>query len=118
MALARSRWAAGGEFLGRPAAFNRAAVLDAAYMARPPARFHLAQMHIDDAIRVFLRRGFRVPGEAAHVIHRLMQNPTAFANADVAYVLAFSIIMLNTDAHSTMLKGRKRVSIIVSPPPS
>ncbi len=28
-------------------------------------------------------------------------NPNAFANADTAYVLAYSVIMLNTDLHSS-----------------
>ena len=34
------------------------------------------------------------------------QNDTegVFANADTAYVLAYSLIMLNTDAHSSQIK--------------
>ena len=33
-------------------------------------------------------------------------NPNIFASADVAYVLAYSVIMLNTDAHSPMVKHK------------
>ncbi|KAK8937385.1 Brefeldin A-inhibited guanine nucleotide-exchange protein 1 [Platanthera zijinensis] len=69
--------------------------------------------HLDfgDAIR-FLLRGFRLPGEAQK-IDRIMEkfaeryckcNPTAFISADTAYVLAYSVILLNTDAHNNMVK--------------
>lgn len=53
-------------------------------------------------------QGFRLPGEAQK-IDRLMEkfaerfvkcNPGSFKSADVAYVLAYSVIMLNTDAHN------------------
>ena len=56
--------------------------------------------------------GFRLPGEAQK-IDRLMEkfaerfvncNPEAFKSADVAYVLAYSVIMLNTDAHNPQVK--------------
>ena len=33
-------------------------------------------------------------------------NPASFKSADVAYVLAYSVIMLNTDAHSPMVKTK------------
>lgn len=55
--------------------------------------------------------GFRLPGEAQK-IDRLMEkfaerfvccNPESFKSADVAYVLAYSVIMLNTDAHNTQV---------------
>ncbi|CRK36309.1 hypothetical protein BN1708_019981, partial [Verticillium longisporum] len=35
-----------------------------------------------------------------------MGNPNAFANADTAYVLAYSVILLNTDLHSTKIARR------------
>ena len=56
--------------------------------------------------------GFRLPGEA-WMIDRLMEkfaahyvscSPDAFKSADVAYVLAYSVIMLNTDAHNPQVK--------------
>lgn len=58
--------------------------------------------------------GFRLPGEAQK-IDRLMEkfaerfvncNPEAFKSADVAYVLAYSVIMLNTDAHNPQVKAK------------
>eukprot|EP00889_Picochlorum_renovo_P003418 jgi/Picre1/30448/NNA_005812.t1 len=70
-------------------------------------------LEFDKAIRSFLS-GFRLPGEAQK-IDRLMEkfaeryvrcNPDAFKSADVAYVLAYSVIMLNTDAHNPMVKKK------------
>jgi brefeldin A-inhibited guanine nucleotide-exchange protein len=70
-------------------------------------------MELDEAIRAFLA-GFRLPGEAQK-IDRLMEkfaerfcraNPGSFKNADTAYVLAYSVIMLNTDAHNPGVKQK------------
>ncbi|KAF9115357.1 Brefeldin A-inhibited guanine nucleotide-exchange protein 2 [Mortierella sp. AM989] len=70
-----------------------------------------------DALRMFLQT-FRLPGESQK-IDRLMEkfadrycetNPKVFANADTAYTLAFSVIMLNTDQHSDNVKRRMDVS--------
>lgn len=36
----------------------------------------------------------------------LLHNPEVFANADCAYVLAYSTIMLNTDLHNPQIKKR------------
>ncbi|KAL6762063.1 hypothetical protein V8C86DRAFT_3013062 [Haematococcus lacustris] len=87
--------------------------------------FHIRVMHayvdnldfvdveFDTAIRLFLS-GFRLPGEAQK-IDRLMEkfaerylkcNPTSFKSADVAYVLAYSVIMLNTDLHNPQVKKK------------
>lgn len=66
--------------------------------------------------------GFRLPGEAQK-IDRLMEkfaerfvncNPEAFKSADVAYVLAYSVIMLNTDAHNPQVKVKmsQQVSLL------
>jgi brefeldin A-inhibited guanine nucleotide-exchange protein len=68
-----------------------------------------------DALREFLQ-AFRLPGEAQKIdrfmlkfAHRYVTgNPNAFANADTPYVLAYSVILLNTDLHST--KVMKRMS--------
>ncbi|KAL7590051.1 hypothetical protein Lser_V15G39977 [Lactuca serriola] len=66
-----------------------------------------------EALRFFLR-GFRLPGEAQK-IDRIMEkfaeryckcNPNSFTSADTAYVLAYSVIMLNTDAHNSMVKDK------------
>ncbi|KOM47940.1 hypothetical protein LR48_Vigan07g164400 [Vigna angularis] len=75
--------------------------------------FNFQDMEFDEAIRVFLQ-GFRLPGEAQK-IDRIMEkfaeryckcNPKAFSSADTAYVLAYSVIMLNTDAHNPMVKNK------------
>ncbi|CAN0458288.1 unnamed protein product, partial [Ectocarpus sp. 8 AP-2014] len=64
-------------------------------------------MRFDDAIRHYLS-GFRLPGEAQKIDRMMekfserfcLQNPTVFPSADTAFILAFSIIMLNTDLHN------------------
>ncbi|CAI9269082.1 unnamed protein product [Lactuca saligna] len=67
-------------------------------------------MKFHTAIREFLK-GFRLPGEAQK-IDRIMEkyaerycadNPGLFKSADTAYVLAYAVIMLNTDAHNPMV---------------
>lgn len=71
-----------------------------------------AKRRFVDALRSFLQH-FRLPGEAQKIDRFMLkfaeryttQNPNAFANADTAYVLAYSVIMLNTDQHSAKLKG-------------
>jgi len=76
-------------------------------------------MDFGEAIRYYLR-GFRLPGEAQK-IDRIMEkfaeryckcNPDSFTSADTAYVLAYSVIMLNTDAHNTMVKDKVRQMIV------
>lgn len=67
-----------------------------------------------DSLRQFLQ-SFRLPGEAQKIDRFMLKfaerymtgNPGAFANADTAYVLAYSVILLNTDQHSTKMKGRR-----------
>ena len=67
-----------------------------------------------DALRRFLQ-SFRLPGEAQKIDRFMLKfaeryisgNPNAFANADTAYVLSYSVIMLNTDQHSSKLKGAR-----------
>ncbi|EFE40257.1 hypothetical protein TRV_05013 [Trichophyton verrucosum HKI 0517] len=67
-----------------------------------------------DALRDFLQ-SFRLPGESQKIDRFMLkfaqryvtQNPNAFASADAAYVLAYSVILLNTDLHSTKMKGRR-----------
>ncbi|KAJ6733344.1 SEC7 DOMAIN-CONTAINING PROTEIN-RELATED [Salix koriyanagi] len=75
--------------------------------------FDFQGLDFDEAIRVFLQ-GFRLPGEAQK-IDRIMEkfaeryckcNPKVFSSADTAYVLAYSVILLNTDAHKPMVKNK------------
>ncbi|CEP02255.1 unnamed protein product (mitochondrion) [Plasmodiophora brassicae] len=100
-----------GEFLGGHQPFNR----EVLYAYVDIMSFH--DSHIDTALRKFLQ-GFRLPGES-QIIDRMMEkfaerycacNPGAFSTADCAYVLAYAIIMLNTDAHNPMLKDKDRMS--------
>lgn len=66
-----------------------------------------------DALRHFLQ-AFRLPGESQKIDRFMLKfanryvtgNPNAFANADTAYVLAYSVIMLNTDQHSRQVVKR------------
>ncbi|OWM73823.1 hypothetical protein CDL15_Pgr015123 [Punica granatum] len=107
------------QFLRNTASLDKAMIGD--YLGQHE-EFPLAVMHayvdsmkfsgmkFDIAIREFLK-GFRLPGEAQK-IDRIMEkfaerycadNPGLFANADTAYVLAYAVIMLNTDAHNPMV---------------
>ena len=48
-----------------------------------------------------------VPASCRAVLRCLCTDrQVAFANADTGYVLAYSIIMLNTDAHNPMVKNK------------
>ncbi|KAH8595996.1 hypothetical protein B0O99DRAFT_510628 [Bisporella sp. PMI_857] len=66
-----------------------------------------------DALREFLQ-SFRLPGESQKIDRFMLKfanryvagNPNAFANADTAYVLSYSVIMLNTDLHSSKIINR------------
>lgn len=57
-------------------------------------------------------QSFRLPGEAQKIDRYMLKfaekyttgNPEVFANADTAYILAFSVILLNTDAHNPQVK--------------
>lgn len=80
--------------------------------------FQFAGLVFDDAIRQF-QSGFRLPGEAQK-IDRIMekfaerftrQNFDVFPSADTAFILAFSIIMLNTDLHSPNIKEEKKMTL-------
>jgi len=68
------------------------------------------------AMRNFLA-DFRLPGEAQKIDrmmekfaeHFFIQNPDIFTTPDTAFILAFSVIMLNTDLHSPQIKEEKRM---------
>lgn len=67
-----------------------------------------------DALRRFLQ-SFRLPGEAQKIDRFMLKfaeryitgNPNAFANADTAYVLCYSVIMLNVDQHSKKIRSAR-----------
>lgn len=76
-----------------------------------------SMMTFDQAIRHFLR-GFRLPGEAQK-IDRIMekfaeryylQHRDQFASADMAFILAFSTIMLQTNLHNPAIRDDKRMT--------
>uniref|UniRef100_A0A7S1B9D9 SEC7 domain-containing protein n=1 Tax=Corethron hystrix TaxID=216773 RepID=A0A7S1B9D9_9STRA len=79
--------------------------------------FNFEGMVFDEAIRPMLA-GFRIPGEAQK-IDRIMekfaeryclQNPTVFSVPDAAFVLAFSVMMLQTDLHNPAIKEERRMT--------
>ncbi|KAF2861619.1 hypothetical protein K470DRAFT_256750 [Piedraia hortae CBS 480.64] len=96
-----------GEFLGEGDEYNikiMHAFLD---------QMDFSRTRFVDALRRFLQ-SFRLPGEAQKIDRLMLKfaeryttgNPSAFANADTAYVLGYSVIMLNTDQHSAQVKQR------------
>jgi brefeldin A-resistance guanine nucleotide exchange factor 1 len=74
------------------------------------ASFDFHDIRFDAAIRLFLE-SFRLPGEAQKIDriincfgnHYYEANPSLFRSADAAYVLAYSVIMLNTDRHNAQV---------------
>lgn len=78
-------------------------------------------MQFVEALRQFLQL-FRLPGEAQKIDRFMLKfaerfvngNPGVFANADTAYVLAYSVIMLNTDLHSPQIKLRMTVELFIA----
>jgi len=65
------------------------------------------------ALRKFLQC-FLLPGEAQQIDRLMLKfaeryvvtNPSTFANADTAYILAYSAIMLNVDQHNKKVKRK------------
>ncbi|KAJ3239358.1 guanine nucleotide exchange protein for ADP-robosylation factor [Chytriomyces hyalinus] len=96
-----------GEFLGEPAEEN------VAIMHAFVDHQDFASVPFVTALRNFLQR-FRLPGEAQKIDRYMLkfaerfvlQNPGKFSSADTAYVLAYSVIMLNTDQHNAQVKKR------------
>ncbi|KAK1748623.1 ARF guanine nucleotide exchange factor [Skeletonema marinoi] len=64
-------------------------------------------MDFDEAIRYYLS-GFRLPVFAARYTD---QNSKIFPTPDAAFILAFSIIMLNTDLHNPAIKEDRKMTI-------
>ncbi|KAK9841755.1 hypothetical protein WJX81_000904 [Elliptochloris bilobata] len=84
------------------------------------ATFDFAGLSFDMAIRVYLE-SFRLPGEAQK-INRIMESfgkayhaqcPALFKNADAVYILAYSVILLNTDQHNSQVKKKMTVDEFV-----
>lgn len=75
------------------------------------------EQRFDEAIRHYLS-GFRLPGEAQKIDRMMekfaerfcLQNPSVFPSADTAFILSFSIIMLNTDLHNPSVREDKKMT--------
>jgi hypothetical protein len=104
-----------GEVLGGPDAANRE------ILQLFVAHFEFANLSFEAAFRQFLSK-FQIPGEA-QMIDRVMEqfgrkfyndNPSLFSCADTVYVLAFSTLMLHTDAHHPNVKQRMSLEDFVT----
>ena len=103
-----------GQYIGRSKDFNKAVLNAFTHW------LDLTEASYIDAIRLFLN-SFRLPGEAcmidpimekfAEVYFKILADHRPepeqfFKNADAAYVLSYSIMMLNTDLHHPEVKER------------
>lgn len=104
-----------GDYLGREREYENGFCLEV--LSEYVDEMNFAGMAFDQSIRFFLK-GFRLPGEAQK-IDRLMekfaeryylQNRDTFASADMAFILAFSTIMLQTNLHNPAIRDDKRMT--------
>jgi len=74
-------------------------------------------LEFDHALRLLLSR-FKLPGEAQQ-IERIVNifavvyhadNPKVFPDEDTPFILAYSLLMLNTDAHSSMVPQKNKMT--------
>ncbi|ETV92752.1 hypothetical protein, variant 1 [Aphanomyces invadans] len=82
--------------------------------------FNFDGMPLVDALRTFLS-AFRLPGEAQQIdriletfathVYAECRERDLFGCVDVAYLLSFSIIMLNTDLHNANIRPEKKMSV-------
>ncbi|EGV59934.1 Sec7-domain-containing protein [Yamadazyma tenuis ATCC 10573] len=80
-----------------------------------------ANMSFVDAMRTFLQ-AFRLPGEAQKIDRFMLKfaeryvsgNSGILANAESAYVLSYSVILLNTDLHSPQIKKRMTLESFIA----
>lgn len=71
-----------------------------------------AGLDFDSSLRMLLQ-SFRLPGEAQKISrivesfasHYFRQCSGVFRNADAAFILSYSIILLNTDLHNKQVRG-------------
>ncbi|CAJ0627581.1 11413_t:CDS:10 [Entrophospora sp. SA101] len=97
-----------GDFLSKPSNFE---ILKAFVKL-----FNFQGRRIDEAMREMLE-SFRLPGEAQQ-IERIMETfaityfatkPAEIASQDATFVLAYSVIMLNTDLHNPQVRRRMTI---------
>ncbi|XP_054724143.1 IQ motif and SEC7 domain-containing protein 1-like isoform X2 [Uloborus diversus] len=105
-----------GEYLGNLQSSFNMAVLECFVQ-----ELDLAGMQVDVALRKF-QTFFRMPGEAQKIerlvevfSHRYIDCnhdiASKFHNPDTVFVLAFAIIMLNTDLHTPNMKAERRMKL-------
>ncbi|EPS71757.1 hypothetical protein M569_02992, partial [Genlisea aurea] len=96
-----------GEFLSRRDEFSTQVLRDFA------KSFDFHDMNLETALRTFLET-FRLPGESQKILRVLEafsesfyeQCSKIFVSKDVAFLLSYSLVMLNTDQHSLQVKNR------------
>ncbi|GAA5807553.1 hypothetical protein MFLAVUS_000918 [Mucor flavus] len=96
-----------GEYLGEGDAEN------IAIMHAFVDEMDFTDMNFTDALRLFLQ-AFRLPGEGQKIDRFMLKfaeryvhgNVGIFSNAETAYVLAYSVVMLNTDLYNPQNKHR------------
>ncbi|KAJ8901766.1 hypothetical protein NDN08_003972 [Rhodosorus marinus] len=98
-----------GTVLGEPDEISRK------FLQNYTNSFDFTDNDITTALRIYLE-SFRLPGEAQkidRIMHSfanryMLQNEskTELKNTDVAYVVAFAIVMLNTDQHNDSIKKK------------
>lgn len=99
-----------GEFLGRPENYETLKV----YMRQ----FDFVGKRMDEALRMVLET-FRLPGESQQIFRvtdtfaeaYFESGPKEIYSVDAAQVLAYSVIMLNTDQHSPQIRRQARMSL-------
>lgn len=99
-----------GEYLGKPDDFNKEVLYEFINL------FDLSSFRIDMALKT-VNSAFRMPGEA-QIIARYIEafssvyykaHSDVYADETAAYILAYSIIQLNTDLHNPGVKFRMTV---------
>jgi len=112
---ARLKKGAMGEYMGEGEEHNITTLAEF-------AKIHAFEnMDFDQALRKYLW-SFRLPGEAQK-IDRMMENfaarfvecnPGIFSHQDTCYVLAFSVIMLNTALHNPSVKQKQTLDSFIN----
>ena len=99
-----------GEYLGKPDEFNKEVLQEFIGL------FELAELRIDTALKT-VNSAFRMPGES-QIIARYIEafssiyykaHSDLYADETAVYILAYSIIQLNTDLHNPGVKNRMTI---------
>ncbi|CAM9865499.1 unnamed protein product, partial [Chrysoparadoxa australica] len=104
-----------GEYLGKEKEYNGGFCWKVLH--EYVTNLDFTNMRFEAALRLYLS-GFRLPGEAQKIDrmmekfaeHYCLLNSTVFPSADTAFILAFSVIMLNTDLHNPAIKEDRRMT--------